>query len=253
MKLFVTDDLAGATREAHAAFTHNVISDMTWSIAPRLFDTAPIADIVTALYAPWHGELGQVEKWFEKGGVLLWRNKDVYPSGQDVLLVVEPPATVERLEKLAHGTTEYVVVQRPIWSSMRKTVELHNPTAQDARHIFNLCKGRRVDLLGVSKETDIPSQFLSRMWVHAGGKRFTEYVPRLQPDEGAEHWPDLTKYPKHVLRRWAKAGNIVMKRGAVFGTEPPDYDLLERKRARALKNLDELRSLLESAPTRPTE
>jgi hypothetical protein len=251
MNLFVTDDMAAACHEAHAAFTHTVIADMTWSVAPRLFDTSPIVDIVTALYAPWHGELGQVEKWREKGGVLLWRNKNVYPQGQDVLLIVEPPPTIGRLEKLASGTREYVVVQRPVWGSIRKTVDLHYPTPDEAQRIFEHCKGRRAELLETAKDLDTPTHYLSRTWASAGGKRFTDYIPRFRPEQDCDQWPDLTSYPKHMLRKWAKAGNIVMVRGAVFGTEPPDYDLLERKRARAIANFEALQSLLESAPVRP--
>jgi hypothetical protein len=253
MKLFVTDDLAAACREAHTAFTHNVVADMTWSIAPRLFDTAPIADMVTALYAPWHGELGQVQKWQAKGGVMLWRNKNVYPAGQDVLLVVEPPATRERLSKLAHATREYVVVQKPIWSSMLKTVELHHPSAEEARRIFEHCKGRKVYIDDAAHELDIPVHYLSRMWTQVSYKSFTEAVPRMMPDtaEGREWWPKLDKAPKHMLRAWAKSKNLVLKRGAFFTNNEPYYDRIESKRRYALSDLEELRSLLESAESRP--
>lgn len=253
MNLFVTDDLASACREAHESFTHNVIADMSWSVAPRIFDTAPIADYVTALYAPWHGDLGQVKKWQAKGGLMLWRNKDIYPPEHDVLLMVEPPPTVGRLLKFTHGTTAHVVVQRPIWSSMQTTVDLHNPSSETAKRLFEYCKGRRADLLETAEELDIPVQYLSRMWGTCKARKFSEVIGRMMPDteEGRAHWPNLDAAPKHLLRAWSKAGNIVIKRGAVFGTEPPNYDLLDRKRAEANANLNELRSLLESAPVRP--
>lgn len=253
MKLFVTDDLAGACREAHEAFTHNILVDVAWSMTPRIFDTAPIADLVTALYAPWHGNLGQIEKWQKKGGLLMWRNGQVYPGAHDVLLLIEPPPSVGRLYKMTHGTHEYAVIQRPIWSSVQKTIDVHNPTREEARRIFEHCKGRRADLLTTAKELNVPSHYLSRMWKAAGARRVIDIKLHLVPDteEAREWWPKIYQAPKHLLRMWAKQKHLVIKRGAVFSTEPPNYEMLEYKRQKLTGELKALRALLESLPVRP--
>lgn len=261
-KLFVTDNLAGACREANESFTHNVLFDSTLSIAPRLFDTEPVADIVTALHAPWMGNLGQVEKWRAKGGLLIWRDRQA-PPPHDVLLVVEPPPSRKRLERLAWDANEYAVVQLPVWSVMTKTLDLQTPEPDVLKLIFDHCKGRSLLVSEASQEIGMPGHYITRMWRAAGGVKRLDIIPYLVPDtqEGRDWWPHLVAYnrgettqltcPRHLLRKWAKEKYLKVRRGAVFSTTPPDYERAERQRKHAIRELAGLRSFLESRPVRP--
>jgi hypothetical protein len=264
MKLFVTDDLAGSCREAHEAFTHNILFETTHTVAPRLFDTEPIVDQVTALWAPWHGNLGQVAKWRAKGGLLVWRDRAT-PPPCDVLLVVEPPPARRLVERLARETQEYAVVQRPIWSSMEKTLDLATPDPEIVKMVWEHCRGRKVLLSEMSQELGMPGHYLSRLWKAAGAVKRLDVIPYLVPEseEGRLWWPHLVAYnrgettqltcPRKYLKMWTKEKRIATRRGAIFGNDPPDYELAATKRKKAIRELAELRTWLESRPVHPTK
>lgn len=261
-KLFVTDDLAGACREAHEAFTHNVLFEATHTIAPRLFNTEPIVDQVTALWAPWHGNLGQVEKWRAKGGLLMWRDR-AGPPPHDVMLMVEPPPSRKSLEYRTRDTEEYAVVQLPIWSSMEKTLDLTTPDPEVVKMIWEHCRGRSMILSEMSQELNMPGHYLSRLMKAAGGVKRLDVIPYLVPEsqEGRDWWPHLVAYnrgetkqltcPRKYLRMWTKEKRIAVRRGAIFGNDPPDYEAAARRRAHAIRELKSLRTWLESRPVRP--
>ncbi|KVP98750.1 hypothetical protein WJ97_09925 [Burkholderia ubonensis] len=266
MKLYATDDAAASIHKAHDAFTHVLVNRGYELIRSFHFRSSRIADLPVHDWASWNPASNtQLERWREHGGVLL--NGDTFSDKvgpADVLVFVECPLSMRRINRSCLHVCEYAVLPRPVtWVSHEHAVDLRAPSVERLRELWQHCRGKRMtdqelsDVSGVRK-TDV--QYLRR--------RFRDTVeewqikPRLAPESAAlmPAWEwvgtgvcasrKVVRLAGHkaAIKEMARRGHITLEKFHQFSAAEPEWAALEARCAAALADLAAVRALIEGLP-----
>jgi hypothetical protein len=235
------------------------------TIKPAYFRSAKIADLPVYVWAHWEpASAGQLERWKQNGGVLIDRDPISNRAGAaDVLVFVECPMTVERIEKSMACIAEYGVIPRPhTWIVHEQAIDLRTPEDSRLRLLWDVCRGQRITDDELAEYSGLPKQHVQYQRCSFKDVEEWEIRPRLAPEAAglmpAWEWVGNGRSePKKVVREaghkaaikeLARLGHVSLKKYHRYGADEPDWERLEAKRQQALADLVEVRSLVESLP-----
>lgn len=264
MKLFTTTDVSASVHRAHEQFTHIVLNRLYKLHRPTFFNSAQLIDLPLCQYAPWLPTKPQVAKWEKEGGVLI----DQYgyePRPCDVTVFVECPMTKLHLDRVTMQTTEYAVIPNPVsWMVYDEYVDLHKPVTEHLQEIWSACGGRNMTNGELSRESGWPLSQLIYMKAVFQPKEHWYIDKRLAPEReefipawdwlqaGCVPRSEVTKSGfKPQIEEMARFGYIKLKKLQHYPSETPNWRKLAKEREQALKDLAEVRSLVESLPVHP--
>jgi hypothetical protein len=265
VKLYATADVAASIRRAYAGFTHVLVNRGYTTIKPVFFRSGLIADLPVYQWAWWDKSTdSQLKRWREGGGVLLDRYTLSDKAGAaDVLLFVECPLTMARIEKSSLHTTEYTVLPRPhTWRVHEECIDLRTPTAERLASLWTVCRGVRITDAELAEACDLPRQQITYMRKSFKPVEEWEIKPRLAPEftgfVDAWEWIGAGRVAskkevreaghKVAILEMARLGHIALVKYQRYPDAEPAWEQLERKRAVAITDLAAVRSLVESLP-----
>lgn len=265
MILYATDDVAASIRKAHEGFTHVLVNRGYTTIKPVFFRSGKIADLPVYQWAWWDKSTdGQLNRWRAAGGVLLDRYTFSDRAGaNDVLVFVECPLSMIRIERSSLNTAEYTVIPRPhTWRVHEECIELRTPAAERLVTLWDICRGARLTDADLAEASGIPKQQV--MYIRKSLKSVEEWEikPRLAPEFAgfvdAWEWigagrtatkKDVRVFGhKAAIKEMARLGHVALERYQRYPKEEPDWQRIETKRATAIADLAAVRSLVESLP-----
>ncbi|KWK50418.1 hypothetical protein WT81_33420 [Burkholderia stagnalis] len=265
-KLFATNDVAASIRKAHEAYTHVLVNRGYELIRPFYFRSGRIADLPVHVWASWEqASNAQLERWRERGGILLNRDTFSDKAGPaDVLAFVECPLTMQRVNRSCLHVREYAVLPRPVtWISHEHAVDLRAPSVEHLRELWQHCRGRRMtdqDLSEASSVRKADVQYLRRRF--RGAVENWEIRPRLEPDfpgyVDAWAWIGTGRCAsrkdvrlaghKAAVTEMARLGHVTLEKIHHYPPDEPNWAALKARRAAALADLAAVRTLIESLP-----
>ncbi|MGN6657101.1 MAG: hypothetical protein ACTHJ9_17410 [Rhodanobacter sp.] len=265
MKLFASNDTVASIRHAHGAYTHVIVNRGYTTIKPVFFRSGKIADLPVYLWAHWEAaSAGQLARWRSGGGVLLDRGTISDGAGPaDVLVFVECPLSVARIAQSMVHIAEYGVIPRPhTWIVHEQAIDLRTPEQSRLRLLWDICRGQRLTDDELAEYSGLPKQIVQYQRNSFKPVEEWEVRPRIAPEEPglllAWEWiGEGRSEPRKVVREaghktaikeLARRGHVSLKKVHRYAIEEPDWDRLEEKRLRALADLAEVRSLVESLP-----
>lgn len=265
MKLYSTTDTAASIRAAHEAFTHVIVNRGYTTIRPVYFRSSKIADLPVHTWAWWDKAThSQLEKWRHDGGVLIDRYHVSYKSGPaDVLVFVECPLDMKRIEKSMQHITEYGVIPKPhTWLVHENAIELRTPPRERLRYLWDICGGQRLTDAELAEHSGLAKTTV--MYQRAGFKPTEEWEIKLRLKPDAAHflpawdWIGTSRTVvkrevresghKAAIREMGRLGHISIVKYQRYGMEEPDWTRLEKKRNAAIEDLRRVQSLVESLP-----
>lgn len=261
MKLFTTTGVSASVHRAHEEFTHVVLNRSYTLHRPVFFDSSPLLDLPLYQYASWLPAASQKAKWQDKGGVLIDQDPDTAWEC-DVTLFVECPLRLARIDKVTAATREYAVIPNPVsWTVYDEYIDLHTPTTEHLREIWQVCGGQRMTNGEVSRESGWPIQQVMYMKACLNPKEHWYIQKRLAPERdemmAAWDWLESGCVPRAavtnaghraIVEEMAKFGYISLKKLQHYPSEEPNWRQLRKAREQALKDLAAVRSLVESLP-----
>lgn len=264
-KIFATADVAASIRKAHEDFTHVLVNRGYTTIRPVFFRSSKIADLPVYQWAWWDKATdGQLNRWRENGGILIDRYTFSDKAGAaDALVFVECPLTMNRLTKSATHIAEYSVVPRPhTWRVHEECIELRTPPADRLLELWKLCRGARMTDLELSDASGIPKQQV--MYLRKSLKPVEEWEIKLRLAPEFNGFMDAWNWigdgrcvikkdvraagHKVAIQEMARLGHIALQKFHQYPSDEPDWAKLEKKRAAAIADLAEVRSLVETLP-----
>jgi hypothetical protein len=265
MKLFATSDVAASIRKAHEAFTHVLVNRGYTTIKPVFFRSGLISDLPVYQWAWWDKSTdSQLMRWREAGGVLLDRYTISDKAGAaDVLVFVECPLTMERIDKSTVHTAEYTVIPRPhTWRVHEECIDLRTPAATRLRLLWDICRGQAITDDELAGYSGLPKQVVQYQRNAFRHVEEWEMKPMIAPEAlgllPAWEWvgKGRTESKKGVreanhkaaIRQMVRLGNVRLKKIHRYNSDEPDWERLEAKRAQAMADLAAVRSLVESLP-----
>lgn len=265
MNLYATTDTAASIHAAYSAFTHVLVNRGYTTIKPAFFRSSKIADLPVYVWAWWEkAAAGQLDKWRQHGGVLIDRYITSERAGSaDVLLFVECPMTMARIEKSMTHIAEYGVIPRPhTWTVHEQAIDLRTPEDSRLRLLWEICCGQRITDDELAEYSGLPKQHVQYQRCSFKDVEEWEIRPRLAPEAPgltpAWEWVGKGRTePKKVVREaghkaaikeMARLGHVSLKKYHRYAADEPDWAKLEAKRQQALSDLAEVRSLVESLP-----
>lgn len=265
VKFYATANVAASIRKAHEDFTHILVNRGYTTIKPVFFQSGKIADLPVFQWAWWQpATFGQLERWRAAGGVLIDQYTYSDKSGvADVLVFVECPMTMDRINRCAQPIVDYTVIPRPhTWKVHEQCIDLRTPTADALRPMWQVCRGQRVTDAQLAEATGLPKQHVQYM--RAGLKPVEEWQirPGLPPEFAgfADAWrwigtgrcasrKDVREAGhKAAVKEMARLGHVRLEKIHRYPDGEPDWQRIERKRAAAIADLAAVRSLLEGLP-----
>ncbi len=263
MKIYATSDIAASIRKAHGDFTHVLVNRGYTTIKPIFFRSSKIADLPVYQWAWWDKATdGQLHRWRERGGILIDRYTFSDKAGAvDVVVFVECPLTMKRIQKSVVNTAEYAVIPRPhTWRVHEECIELRTPTAERLRVLWGICRGARLTDAELADLSGIPKQHV--MYMRKSLKPAEEWTikPRLAPEFAGfvDAWEWIgagrtvsrkdARAHKAAIREMARLGHISLEKIQQYPNDEPDWEKLEKKRAAAIADLAAVRSLVETLP-----
>ena len=263
MKLYATSDIASSIRRAHQDFTHVLVNRGYTTIKPVYFRSSKIADLPVYQWAWWDKATdGQLIRWRELGGILIDRYTFSDKAGAaDVVVFVECPLTMKRIERSVINTAEYAVIPRPhTWRVHEECIELRTPPADRLLDLWKICHGARLTDAELAESSGIPKQHV--MYMRKSLKPAEEWTikPRLAPEFAGflDAWEWIgtgrtvsrkdARAHKAPIREMARLGHISIEKIQQYPTDEPDWQKLEMKRAAAIADLAAVRSLVETLP-----
>lgn len=266
MKLYATTDVAESIRRAHEAFTHVILNRGYTTIKPVYFRSSKIADLPVYLWAHWEpASASQLTRWQQGGGVLIDRNTlsdQVGPA--DVVVFVECPLTIDRVERSMRHIAEYGVIPRPhTWRVHEQAVDLRAPEQSRLRLLWDICGGQRMADDELAERSGVPKHIVQYQRCSFNHVEEWEIRPRIAPEDSSglmPAWEWVGKgrsEPKKAVREaghkaaikeLARRGHVSLRKVHQYACEAPDWDRLEATRQQALADLAAVRSLVESLP-----
>lgn len=265
MKLYATTDTAASIRAAHDAFTHVLVNRGYTTIKPTYFRSRKIADLPVYLWAHWESaSASQLTRWQQHGGVLIDRDTLSDRAGPaDVLVFVECPLTLNRIERSMLHITEYGVIPRPhTWRVHEQAIDLRTPEQSRLRLLWDICGGQRLTDDELAEHSGLPKQIVQYQRCSFNDVEEWEIRPRIAPEYAglslAWEWVGKGRVePKKAVREaghkaaikeMARLGHVSLKKHHRYALDAPDWEKLEAKRQQALADLAAVRSLVESLP-----
>jgi hypothetical protein len=265
MQLFATNDVVASIRYAHSAYTHILVNRGYTTIKPAFFRSSLIADLPVYQWGHWKTAThGQHERWRENGGVLIDEYTFSDKAGAaDVLVFVECPLTMQRLNQSSKHIAEYTVLPRPhTWRVHEQCIDLRKPSADALRPLWLAARGRRISDVQLAEEAHLPRSHVTYMRASLKPVEEWEMRPRLQPDfvgfVPAWEWMKNSRTAskkdvresghKSAIKEMARLGHIALSKVQAYCEDEPDWDLVDRRRMEAIEDLASVRSLVESLP-----
>lgn len=265
MKFYRTSSVVASIRKAHAAYTHIHVRREYVNVRPIIVKTAALSDLPVYVWAQWQKEAaGQLTRWRERGGVLLNRGRTGHTEiPADVMVFFECPLSVPALELATLGVQAEVIVPLPhTWGQHELTVDLQTPPEMTLRALWAHCRGKRMTDQELADASGIPKQHV--MYMHRSLKPAEQWDirPRLEPEDAsllpAWEWIGKSRIVtkpevraaghKTALREMSRRGHIKLLKYLTYPEKEPDWERLAAKRAKAITDLDQIRSLVESLP-----
>jgi hypothetical protein len=265
VKLYSTSSASTSIRRAHDRFTHILVNRGYTTIRPVFFRSAEIADLPVYVWAHWDkATAGQLERWRRDGGVLL----DCYITSDragpaDVLVFVECPMTMARIERSMMHVAEYGVIPRPhTWTVHEQAIELRTPEQSRLRTLWEICRGQRITDDELADASGLPKQVVQYQRSSFREVEEWDIRPRIAPEGGGllEAWnwvgkgrSDAKKIVreaghKAAIKEMNRLGYVVLKKYHRYDAAEPDWTRLEKRRQEAIAGLAAVRSLVESLP-----
>ena len=264
MKLYKSTDISASVHRAHEQFTHVVLNRSYFLHRPAIFDSSKLLDLPLCQTMPSLDPDGrQVEKWKTSGGVLVDTTNTVREC--DALVFVECPLRLARIDQVASATRECAVIPDPVsWTVYDEYVDLHTPTSEHLREIWQVCGGQQMTNGEVARESGWPIQQVIYMKMRLKPKEHWYIQKRLAPerDEFIPAWDwlvsgclpraEITKAGhRAMVEEMARFGYISLKKIQHYPSEEPNWRALRKEREQALKDLAAVRSLVEELPCHP--
>lgn len=265
MKLYATDDIASSIRRAHTDFTHVLVNRGYTTIKPVFFRSALIADLPVYQWAWWKpASNGQLDRWRSGGGVLLDQYTYSDRAGAaDVLVFVECPMTMDRIERSSRNIVEYTVLPRPhTWGVHEQCIELRTPEPAALEPLWAAARSNRMSDVQLAEETGLPRQHVTYMRASLRPVEEWEIRPRLMPEFAgllpAWEWIGSGRCcskrevretgHRAAVKEMARLGHIALSKVQAYPDSEPDWGRIERRRRDAIADLESVRSLVESLP-----
>lgn len=234
------------------------------------------------------GTFGSKDKWRKEGGILIDRSAAAREIGPcDAQIFCEVPLSFVRFERLTkHTESQIVVFKPPSWATHESAIDFKNPpieALQKLRAVLHDVPDRAA-AAAVSKYPDsllvmtdselgaaagIPAHYA--MWMRASFKpeEIWQVKLRLKPEDLGlvKTWDAIEAIPavagtryfhrigekdglgwRRAIKELARLGHISAMKLHVYPTTEPDYEVLHRKRDRALKDFEAIRTRVDSAP-----
>ncbi|QTD88869.1 hypothetical protein [Burkholderia anthina] len=265
MKFYRTNSVVASIRQAHADFTHVHVHRAYVNARPILVRTEALKDLPIFAWASWQKEAAaQLARWRENGGVLLNRGKVTGVEGPaDVMVFFECPMSRRYLEQASAAITEQVVIPvAPTWRQHELSVDLRTPSEMQLRALWEHCQGRRMTDQALADASGVPMQYVMLMRRSLAPAEEWDIRPRLAPESAALlpawEWIGTGRVAskrevraaghKTALREMKRLGHIALTKYLTYPADPPDWIALAAKRRKAIEDLDQIRSLVESLP-----
>ncbi|AMU17572.1 hypothetical protein A3203_32875 [Burkholderia cenocepacia] len=265
MKFYRTNNVVASIRRAHEAFTHVHVHRAYVNARPILVRTEALKDLPIFAWAAWQKEAAtQLARWRENGGVLLNRGKVTPAVGPaDVMVFFECPLERRYLEQASAGITDQVIIPvAPTWRQHELSVDLRTPSEMQLRALWAHCQGRRMTDQELADLSGVPMQHVMLMRRSLAPQEEWDIRPRLAPESAALlpawEWAGAGRVAskrevraaghKTALREMKRLGHIALTKYLTYPTTPPDWVTLAAKRRKAIEDLDQIRSLVESLP-----
>ncbi|WP_080412477.1 hypothetical protein [Burkholderia ubonensis] len=265
MKLYRTNDTAGSIRSAFDAFTHVLVNRGYTTIKPVFFRSNKIADLPVFQWAWWdESTAGQIERWRQNGGVLIDRYTTSERAGPaDVLVFVECPLTMKRVERSMTNIAEYGVIPLPhTWRVHEEAIDLRMPESDRLRLLWDVCRGACITDDEFADRSGLPKQVVQYQRGGLRGVEKWDIRPQLAPESlgliPAWEWIGTGRDEpkknvreaghKTAVKELARLGHVSLRKYHAYPDDEPDWDRLEKKRRQAIADLAEVRSLVESLP-----
>jgi hypothetical protein len=261
VKMYQSTDIPASVHRAHEEFTHVVLNRSYTLHRPVLFDSSTLLDLPLCQTMPALDPDGrQTAKWKANGGVLVDTTNTAW--GCDALVFVECPLWLARLEQVTAATRGYAVVPNPVsWTVYDEYVDLHTPTCEHLREIWQVCGGQNMTNGEVARESGWPIQQVIYLKARLKPREHWYIQKRLAPEreEFMPAWDWLVSgcLPRNEIGRaghramveeMARFGYISLKKLQHYPAGEPDWRALRKEREQALKDLAAVRSLVESLP-----
>lgn len=265
MKLYRTHSVVDSIRKAYAGYTHVHMHCDYANVRPIVVKTAALSDLPVYTWAVWQKASDpQLARWRERGGVLLQRGRLLRCQIEsDALVFIECPLTVAELERVIVAAQDEAIVPVPhTWAQHEMTIDLRTPAEMQLRALWAHCRGQRMTDQELADLSSVPKQHVMRMRKSFKPKEEWEIRPRLAPESAAllPAWEWIgaartlpkrevqTSGHKIALHELARLGHIKLLKHLTYPEKEPDWNVLARKRARAIEGLDQIRALVESLP-----
>jgi hypothetical protein len=263
MILYSTTDISASVHKAYEQFTHVVLNRKYSLHAPALFKSDKLLDLPLFQSASWLPSVSekQEESWQSNGGVLI--NLDlVNYKVCDVSLAVECPYSVHLVEKQARGAMQYTVIPNPgSWATHDDFIDLKFPIPDLLREIWTVCAGKAMTNVELAEAVGMPVAQIGFLKNALKPKEHWYIQKRLAPEDPlllpAWDWlvsgclprNEVTKAGfRHQVESMSYSGHIDMKRMFHFPSDEPDWRKKRKEREAALKDLSDVRQLVESLP-----
>lgn len=259
MTLYSTTDISASVHKAYEQFTRVVLNRKYSLHAPALFKSDKISDLPILLSASWIPETKtQVEQWESQGGVLI--EQDRYDQrGCDVLVLVECPYSMVQLE---HAARQYAVIPNPgAWTTHDDFIDLKFPIPDLLREIWTVCAGKAMTNIELAEAVGMPVAQIGFLKNALKPKEHWYIQKRLAPEDPlllpAWDWLVSGCIPRNEVTKagfrpqiesMGHSGHIDMKRMFHYPADEPDWRKKRKEREAALKDLSDVRQLVESLP-----
>lgn len=265
MNLYTTTDVAASIRRAHDAFTHVLVNRGYTTIKPVYFRSSNIADLPIYVWAHWEpSSASQLARWKQNGGVLIDRSTTSDGAGPaDVLIFVECPMDLSRVERSMQNIEEYGVIPRPhTWRVHEQAIDLRTPELSRLRMLWSICGGQRLTDEQLAEYSGLPKQVVQYQRCSFRDVEEWEIRPRIAPEDAglllAWEWVGKGRIEpkkavreaghKSAIKEMARRGHVSLTKVHRYAIEEPDWDRLEAKRQQAIEDLSAVRSLLDGLP-----
>lgn len=270
MRLYRTSDAPASIRAAHEAFTHVLVNRAYTTIRPAFFRSSKIADLPVYQWAKWLAATdSQLERWRANGGVLIDRYTYSDLAGPaDVLVFVECPLTMMRIQRSMKHIAEYGVIYRPhTWSVHEFAIDCRQPSDERLRVLWAACAGQRLTDAELAEATGLPRSEVTYQRSSFKPAKEWEIQRRLKPEEAhflpAWEWVGERRMVlereagraghRNALREMARLGYIGLTKYQRYESTKPDWKRFAKKRKEAIADLHRVQSLVESLPDHPSE
>jgi hypothetical protein len=288
---FATSNIALSVMEAHEHFTHVVLNRSYRIINPVYFKTGLIAHLPVYIYANWDkGTYSQLEKWREKGGVLIDRSANSHDVGpHDVLIHVECPLGMWSLDwSRMHAQQQSIIAKPQSWKTHFDAIELTTPSADACRRLREALREvpERAAMAAVSKHPDsllvatdsevaaatgfLPQHVMYMRHVLRPQELWSVKL-RIKPEDAAlvRSWDEMEALEavngarnfvklggpgqpwKRSIKEMARQGHISLTRLHVYPTDEVNYARIQKEHDIAYVNLQEIQRYVEGLPPHP--